>query len=140
LPLAVAGALATALVVIGALSGRPGWIAPGLVLLGAEYTISLFLPDEGVDGAAPLYAAGFVLVAELAFWSCELRTPIPAEPGILARRAVLVTAIAVAALPAGALVLAATAIRVGGGVGLDAVGVLAAAAALLLVARLARSS
>jgi hypothetical protein len=108
-------------------------------VLGAEYTVSLFLPEGGVDGGAPLVAAGLLLTAELASWSVELRTPVEAEPLVVARRAALVLAIACGAVPVSAVVLAATALPLGGGVGWDAVGVVAALGAGAVLAALSRS-
>ena len=122
----------------GLLRGR-AWAVPwSLLLLGSAYAGSLFLPERGVDENAPVVALGFVLLAELAYWSLELRTPIAPEPGMLPRRAALVAAAASGALVVALLAVAATAIPLGDGVLWDFVGVLAAAAAVAVVARLAQ--
>ena len=54
------------------------------------------------------------------------------------RRAGLIVALAVFAVALGGLVLAATSLRLGSGVGLDAVGVFAAVAAVFVLALVAR--
>jgi hypothetical protein len=114
----------------------PTLIAPALVLLGGEYA-GLFLVRQGtVDARAPLYGAGFLLVAELAFAALELRAGTP-EPGLVARRAAVVAGLALGGVLAGAVVLAAAAVPLEGGVALEAVGVVAAVGALLLLGRLA---
>ena len=120
-----------------------GWTALlpwSLVLLGAAYVASLELrPDAGaIDAAAPLVGAGLLAVAELAYWSIELRGPGREERRLLARRAAAVVGLALASLLLGAVVVTLTAVPLGGGVVWDAVGVAAAAAALTLILRLAR--
>jgi hypothetical protein len=119
--------------------GSGGSIPWAVLVLGTEYTVSLFLPEGRLDGAAPLVAAGLLLMAELASWSVELRTPVDAEPVLAARRAALVLAIGCAAVPASAAVVAVTALPLGGGVGWDAVGVAAALSAGAVLAALSRS-
>jgi hypothetical protein len=136
--LAVAGALAVLVLGYGLARGRAAPVPWTLVLLGAAYTGSLFLPDDGIDIRAPLVAAGFLLLAELSYWTLELRTPVSPEPGMLARRTLLVTAAALGALVTGGIALAATAIPLGGGLLADLLGVVAAVAALAVVARLAQ--
>jgi hypothetical protein len=114
----------------------PGLVAPALVVLGGEYAGLFLVRNETVDVRAPLYGVGLLLVAELAFAALELRAG-KAEPGLLARRAALVAALALGGVLAGAVVLAAATVPLEGGVGLEAVGVVAAVGALLLLGRLA---
>jgi hypothetical protein len=136
--LAVVGGAGVLALAYGVLLGR-SWPVPwGLMLLGGAYAGSLFLPERGVDREAPLVAACFLLVAELAYWALELRTPVSPEPGMLTRRATLVAAAAFGALPVAAVVVAATAIPLGAGVLVDLLGVAAAVAAFAVVARLAQ--
>jgi hypothetical protein len=123
--------------VYGLLRGR-SWAVPwAVVVLGAAYAASLFLPERGLDRQAPLVAAGFVLLAELAYWTLELRTPLSPEPGMLARRGVLVGAAGIGALVVAAIAIVATAIPLAGGLTGDLLGVAAAVAALAVVATLA---
>jgi hypothetical protein len=136
--LTAAGAVAVVSLAYGLLRGRT-WVVPWcLLLLGAAYGGSLFLPERGVDEDAPFVALGFVLLAELAYWALELRTPIAPEPGMFVRRAALVAAAASGGLVVALLAIVATALPLGGGVLWNAVGVLAAAGVLAVVARLAQ--
>lgn len=125
------------LVLAAALALRtPGLIAPAVVLLGGEYA-GLFLVRTGtVDVRAPLYGALFLLVAELAFAALELRAGTP-DPGLLARRAAILAALALGGVLLGAVVLAAATLPVRGGLALEAVGVAAAVGLLVLLGRLA---
>ncbi len=125
------------LVLAAALALRiSGLIAPALVLLGAEFA-GLFLVREGaVDIRAPLYGAAFFLVAELAFAALELRAGEP-DPGLIPRRAAIVSALALGGVVLGTVVLAAATLPLDGGLALEAIGVAAAVALLVLVGRLA---
>jgi hypothetical protein len=106
------------------------------VLLGAEFA-GLFLVREGaVDIRAPLYGAAFFLVAELAFAALELRSGEP-DPGLIPRRAAIVSALALGGIVLGTVVLAAATVPLDGGLALEAIGVAAAVALLVLVGRLA---
>ena len=124
--------------VYGLLRGR-SWAVPwAVVVLGAAYAASLFLPERGLDRQAPLVAAGFVLLAELSYWTLELRAPISPEPGMLERRSVLIAAATLGALLLASFALAATAVPLGGGALADLLGVIAAIGALGVVAWLAQ--
>jgi hypothetical protein len=138
--LGATGAAGVLLLVLAVLAGWPGSIAWALVLLGAEYAASLALAngDGAVDAGAPLYAAGLLVVAELAFWSLELRGTAREDAESLRRRLAALSSLAVAALGLAAVVALVTELPGGGGVLWDAVGVAAAVAALAIVARLAR--
>jgi hypothetical protein len=114
----------------------PGLIAPALVLLGGEYAGLFLVREQTVDVRAPLYGAGLLLVAELAFAALELRAGKP-EPGLAPRRAALLAALALGSVLAGTAVIAAATVPLEGGVALEALGVSAAVAALLLLGRLA---
>ena len=122
----------------GLLRGR-SWAVPwAVVVLGAAYAASLFLPERGVDREAPFVAAGFILLAELSYWTLELRVPISPEPGMLERRATLIAAATLGAMLVASVALAATAVPLGGGALADLLGVVAAIAALGVVAWLAQ--
>jgi hypothetical protein len=127
------------LVLAGALAfAQPAGIPIAVVLLGGSYGGSLFLGPHALDVWAPLEATGLLLAAELAYWSLELRPWVEAEPGVLARRATILTATGAGALFVGATVLGSASAPVGGGVAWEAVGVAAAAGALALLVRLSR--
>jgi hypothetical protein len=114
------------------------WAVPwAVVVLGGVYAGSLFLPERGVDRQAAVVAAAFVLLAELTYWTLELRSPISPEPGMLERRAALVAATTVGALLVAGVAIAASSIPLGGGLLGDLLGVFAAVAALAVVAWLA---
>lgn len=115
----------------------PALIAWSLALLGGEYALWLTERGGAVETRSPLYAAGLLLVAELAYDAVD-ESSVRAEPELHARRGVQLAGIAVGALAAGTVVLAAAAIPVGGGVALTAVGVVAASLALLVIVRFAR--
>jgi cytochrome c oxidase assembly factor CtaG len=118
-----------------------GWPLPigaALLLLAAQYAAALALLDAAVDAGAPLYAAGLLLVGELSYWSLELRAPGREETRVLARRLVLLAALALVAGALGVSVLALTSASVGGGVVWDSVGIAAAVGVLAIIARLAR--
>jgi hypothetical protein len=116
---------------------RPNLIAWSLAALGGEYAVWLTERGVSVDTRAPLYGAVLLLVAELAYESIDSST-VPVEPELYARRALQLAGLALAAVVVGALVLAASAVPLGGGVALTAVGVAAATLAVVTIVRMAR--
>lgn len=125
------------LVLLAALGLRLSFlVAPALVLVGGEYAELFLLRHQTVDVRAPVYGASLLLVAELAFAALELRGGKP-EPGLLARRAAFVAIVTLGGVFVGTVALAAAAVPLEGGVALQAVGVMAAVGALLLLGRLA---
>ena len=109
-------------------------LATGIVVLGAEQATRLALTSNGVDPWTPVYAIGFLLVAELAWWSIEPRVAAWADPFLTLWR---LGAIALTCAGGGllaALVVSAAGAPLSGGVGLELVGVIAAAGAVALVA------
>jgi hypothetical protein len=135
---AVGGVALAALVVLALALARPfpSLVPWALVLLGAAYTWRL--ADGPLDEWAPIYAGGFVAVAELGYWSLELRGRAHEAARLIDRRAALIAAVALVGVAGAALVLAATAVGVGSGVASDLLGVAAAIGALAVVASLAR--
>ncbi|MHB8618412.1 MAG: hypothetical protein ACYDAG_02395, partial [Chloroflexota bacterium] len=112
-------------------------IAWSVGLLGADYLASLYLGATGVDGWAALYGAGLLLVAELGYWSIELRGPWRRDPGVLLRRAGWIVAVAVASASLSAILLLVNVIPLAGSLWLAAAGSGAAVAAVALTAVLA---
>jgi hypothetical protein len=110
-----------------------------LAALGADYAV-LFVAEGGaLDRFTPVYAAGFMLVAELAFWSIESRVPAWSEPVVAEWRLARLTAACVGAAALGAFVLVAGAAGTGsGGLPLEGLGVVAAVGSLVLIAALVR--
>jgi hypothetical protein len=112
----------------------------GFVLLGAEQAVRLTGGPAHADGWTPLYAAGFLLSAELAWWSIEPRVPAFSELRVLVNRVAVVAGCCAGGALLAALVVLAAGVPIEGGVALELVGVLAAAAAVAVVAVVARSS
>lgn len=81
-----------------------------------------------------------MLVAELAHWSLEERERVQGEPGDALRRVATIALLALAGLVAAALVLAVADAARTGGLAIDLLGAVAAAAVLLVVLLGARRS
>ncbi len=117
---------------------RRGEVATaGLALLGVGYGLALI--GKGLDPAAGLFAGGLALTAELAYWALEPGAAVRIVRAATARRALVVTAIALGAALIGSLLLAAVADPVSGGVSLGIAGVLAIFAIFAVAVVLARS-
>jgi hypothetical protein len=132
----LAGAVA-ALVLLGGIVLRAGsLVGAGLLLVAFDYGVSLVTRSGTAGYGVVPYAAGLVLAAELAHWSLEA----PREWALVRRRALLVATLAGASAAVAALVVAVASASSGRSVAFELVAFAGAAAALLLVARLARSS
>jgi hypothetical protein len=91
---AAAGAAGVVLMAVG-LTGRPvAGVGLGVALLGVAYAMALADGGRGPERLAPLAAGALLLVAELAYWSLELRSRARAEPGLLGARAALILGLA----------------------------------------------
>lgn len=123
----------------GLLFRRSALLLAGMIFLGVEQAARLATGPSGTDGWAPLYAAAFLFVAELAWWSIEPRVPAWWDLGAVVRRIVVVVCVCVGSAVLAALVMVAAGAPIAGGVELELVGVAAATAALVLVAVVARS-
>ncbi len=116
---------------------RPVPVGGGLAAVAAAYVASLVGGTDALDRESPVYAAVFLLTAELAWWSLELRvSALPAE--LLVRRVLILAGATLGALVAGAAVLATGRVDPDGGLVLVAAGSAAGVCALVLVAALAR--
>jgi hypothetical protein len=116
----------------------PSLLAPALSVLLAEYAVVLLARGGPVDPAAPLVGAGLLLYAELASWAGEASPRVRDERPVLGARAVVVAASVTGALALSGLVLLAAGLSAGSGLARLAVGVVAAALTLALVATVAR--
>lgn len=137
---ALAFAIAAVLLFTFGIAARwPGALGFGLAALGAEYTV-LFVAEGGaLDQFTPVYAAGFMLVAELGFWSIEPRIPAWSEAAVAEWRLARLAGTCVAAAVLAALALLAAAAATGtGGLALESLGVVAAIGSLLLITALVR--
>jgi hypothetical protein len=77
-----------------------------VVLLGLEYCAALSIDDRPLDVRSALIGAGLLLMAELSFWSLELRAAIAAEPGSQLFRLAFVLMLATGALGLCAVIVA----------------------------------
>ena len=110
----------------------------GIASLGAEQAVRLTGGPSRVDPWTPVYAAGFLLAAELAWWSIEPRVPAWSEAEVLIRRALAIAACCVGGALLAVVVVLAAGAPLHGGVGLELVGAAAAVAAIAVVAAVAR--
>ncbi len=129
-------AAAVVLLALGLAWPLPSLLPWPLVVLAGAYAWKL--GDGSLDPWAPVYAGGLLTVAELAYWSVELRGRAHEAERLTERRAALIAVLALLAISAGGLVLAATSVDLGSGVAIDLLGVAAAVGALAVVAALAR--
>jgi hypothetical protein len=137
-----AGVRVVALAVLALLAGIVlGWsplVPVSLLLLGSAYATHLALDDPGLDGTAPLVAAGLLVTAELAYWSLEEREEIRSERGESLRHLGVVALLALGGLVAGSVLLAVADLARTEGLAIDLLGAGAAAGALLVVVLYAR--
>jgi hypothetical protein len=135
-----AAAVAASAALVAAILARwEAGVVWAVALAAAAYGGGLWLADAGLDGWAPLTAAGLVVSAELGEWAIELHRPAAVDPGIMRARAATILALAVAGAGAGWVVLLASDAG-SGGLAVTAAGLVATAAAMLLVSRLARAT
>jgi hypothetical protein len=125
------GAGGCLVVALGVVLRQAALVPLGLAGVGASYAVYLALRSGGADSRSPFVAAAVFSAAELAFWS------LAAGAGPALRRLGLLAAAAAATVFVGSLLLA-FATGSAGGVGLEAAGVAAAVATLLVLAVLAK--
>ena len=109
-----------------------------VALLGTEYVSLLAFEGEALDTRAPLVAAALLAVAELGYWSLELRGPVVDEAGTYLRRIALLATLIVGVVGVGAVVLTLVEVVAASGVAVDILGAAAALTALALLALAAR--
>jgi len=105
-----------------------------VVVLGAEYAAMLAVEGNVLDARAPVLGAALFAIAELGYWSLELRDAVADEPGTYLRRLGLLSGLTLGALALGELMLVFVDLSERGGIAIEAVGVVAAVAALAIVA------
>jgi hypothetical protein len=110
-----------------------------VALAAGAYAAGLALGSGSLDPWAPLVAGGLVGAAELGQWAIELVRPAAADAGIRPRRGATIAALMAAGAAAGWLMLLVSDAGSGGLV-LTGAGLIATAAAMVLVSRLARSA
>jgi hypothetical protein len=135
-----AAALVTGLGVLGALLTavalwRPVALGLGLAALGSAYAALLLVDEPPLDTRAAGLAMALVVVGELAGWARELAGATRDEPGNAWRRPVWIAGAGIAALGLAWAVLAVADLARVDGLAIEAVGAVAALAALLIVRR-----
>jgi hypothetical protein len=113
-------------------------VPAAIVLLGGEYALVLSIGDVSLETRAAVVAAGLLVVAELAFWSLELRAEITDEPGSYARRLAVLALLALGALALAGALLAVVDLEGRGGLAIELAGAVAAFGAFILLWSLAR--
>jgi len=119
-------------------SGPTLWWA--LAALGGEYAVWFAEQGSALDEVTPAYAAAFILVAELGYWSIEPRVEAWSDPELPFRRLAYLVATCGGAAAVAALVLVVAAAGGGGGAVLEASGVAAVIGALVMLGLLVRRS
>jgi hypothetical protein len=133
------GVAAFVFLLFGLVVRWPGALGFGLAALGSEYAVLFAAEGSTLDGLTPVYAAGLLLVAELAFWSIEPRVPAWSEPTALEWRLGRLAAACFGAAAVAALAtISAAAATGGGGVVLESFGVGAAIGSVVILALLMR--
>jgi len=123
---------------IGLLLRLPAVIPAAIVIVGIEYAVTLAGEDRAIDPRAPVLAAICFAAAELGYWSLELRDAVADEPGAYLRRLGLLAGLTLGALALGQLLLALVDVSERGGIAIEALGVVAAVAALAIVVLVGR--
>ena len=138
-PSAAVLGVAGILLLAGALLRPTAALVPwALAALAGGYGLALVLADDDLDPRAGFFAAGLLLVGELALWSVDARRW-PREDRLAARfRLAGLLVLALAAATIGTLLVAAGAAVPAGAQAVQLVGVLGAVGALLTLALLAR--
>jgi hypothetical protein len=130
----LAAGLAAALLAAALVLRLPVAIPAALILLGAPYVAVLGFEVDALDERAPIVAAALLVVAELAYWSLELRGTLADEPGTYLRRLSLLALVVVGTIVGGTAILALVAEVGTRGTAVDVAGAAAALGALALLA------
>ncbi len=130
----LAAFVAAAALAAGLVLRRPIVIPGAICLLAAPYVAALGFEIDGIDTRAPLLAALLFVVAELAYWSLELRGTLADEPGTYLRRVALLATLALVTIAAGTVVLVVVERVAARGVAIDLLGAIAAVGAIALLA------
>jgi hypothetical protein len=134
--LLVVGGAGVFLLVVGLALGRSAAVPWAIAGLGVAYAATL--EGDELDSRVPLYAAGLLITAELAYWSLRLRRAARDEPGMGLRRVIGLLVATAVALVAGTMLVAVAQVPLRGGLAVEAIGIVAAIGAistLLLAAR-----
>ena len=128
---AIAGVLLFAL---GLAFRSPSLLGLGLAVLGADYAVLFVAEGSALDRFTPAYAAGFMLVAEVGFWSIEPKIPAWSEAAVAELRLARIAGACIGAAALAALALVAASAASGtGGLALESLGVVAATGSVVLI-------
>jgi hypothetical protein len=130
----VATAFAACALLAALLLKRAEPIPLAIALLVAPYVSIVVFELEGLDVYAPVVAALLFVVAELSYWSLELRGSLADEPGTYLRRIAVLAGLLVVTLAAGTALLVLVEVVTAGGAALDVLGAVAAVGAIALLA------
>ena len=136
----VATVVALTVLAAGLVLRIPVSVPAAIALLGAEYIAILGFEADTLDTQAPVVAGALLAVAELAYWSLELRGPVVDEAGTYLRRIALLATLIVGVVGVGAIMLTLVEVVEAGGIAVDVLGAVAAFGALGLLAFAARRS
>jgi hypothetical protein len=123
---------------VGLLLRWPTPVPAALVLLGGQYALVLSVDGAALDGRAAVVAAGLLVVAELAYWSLELRAEITDEPGSYTRRLAVLALLSLGALALAGVLLAIVDVAGREGLAIEIAGAAAAFAAVVVLWSLVR--
>ncbi len=132
-PVAALGVTGAALT--GASVVWPALLGPALATLGGAYAVLLLVDDPPLDTRAAGIAAALVVVGELVGWARELAGRTRDEPGNAWRRPAWIAGAGLGALGLAWALLAVSDLARVQGLAIEAVGAVAALAALLVARR-----
>jgi hypothetical protein len=133
-----AAVLAVLVLAVGLVLGWASAIPSALVLLGGGYALFLAVDDVALDLRAAAIAALLLLIAELAYWSLELRADVADEPGSYWRRVAVLALLGLGAMALSGGLLALVDVAGRGGLAIEIAGAGAALGALLVLLLLTR--
>jgi hypothetical protein len=134
----VASVVALTVLAAGLALRLPVTVPLAIAVLGAEYVAILGFEADALDTQAPLVAGALLAIAELAYWSLELRGAVVDEAGTYLRRVALLATLVVGVVGVGAVMLTLVEVIAAGGIAVDILGAAAAFGALGLLALAAR--
>lgn len=130
--------VALVVLTLGLVLSLPVTVPAAVALLGAQYVAILAIETDALDTGSALVAGALLAVAELAYWSLELRGQVVDEAGTYLRRVAVLAALLLGVVGAGVVVLALADAVVAGGIAVDILGAAAALGTLALLALTAR--
>ena len=128
------GGAAVMVLAAGLVAGQAFAIPWAIAALGCEWIVGLYLRNVTDSLTTAMYGAALLLVAELAYWSLELRTPSRDESNLTSRRAIAVVMLVSASLAVGLVAAELSQTSIAGSLVLLAAGLGALVTAFVIVA------